>query len=89
MGTNSSPVITSPTATPMRVPERHYSSSETRFARSVQDWAAELGLSYLTVYRAVKSGALPAKRCGRRIIIIHEDVMGWVSKMPPAKADVA
>ena len=55
-----------------------------RFARSIHDWAAELGLSYLTIYRAVKSGALPAKRCGRRIIVMHEDVMGWVSKMPPA-----
>lgn len=89
MGRNSPPVRTSSSISPAQEMERHYSPPETRFARSIHDWAAELGLSYLTIYRSVKSGALPAKRCGRRILILHEDVVAWVNKMPSAKANAA
>ena len=63
--------------------------TEPPVARTMHEVARQTGLSYQTIYRAVKSGSLPARQCGRRILVTHEDLVSWLNKMPAVQASVA
>ena len=52
------------------------------FAHTIEDtaWLAKCGRT--TIYAAIKSGALKARKIGRRTIILDEDLRGWLASLP-------
>ena len=52
------------------------------FAHSIEDitWLANCGRT--TIYAAIKSGTLKARKIGRRTIILDEDLRGWLASLP-------
>jgi hypothetical protein len=49
-----------------------------KLAHSVADAAYMSGLSRSSLYLAIRSGALPAKKCGRRTLILHESLLAFL-----------
>jgi hypothetical protein len=48
--------------------------------------AAELAsLSRTRIFEAMRAGKLPAKKAGRRTLIVHEDLVRFVQSLPPAR----
>jgi excisionase family DNA binding protein len=43
------------------------------------------GLGRTTIYGALKSGALSARKCGRRTLILADDLDDFLHKLPPAR----
>lgn len=52
---------------------------------TIADVAATSGLSEPTIYRAIKSGDLRAKKVGRRTVILPEWVTQWLDASPDTK----
>jgi excisionase family DNA binding protein len=40
------------------------------------------GLGRTTIYEALRSGRLSARKCGRRTIIRVDDLRSWIDQMP-------
>jgi len=40
------------------------------------------GIGRTTIYHAIKSGALPIRKCGRRTIIETSALNAWLASMP-------
>jgi excisionase family DNA binding protein len=57
-----------------------------RIAYGIEEAAAMLSMSQRTVYRLVWEGILPAKRSGRRILIMRTDLDAYVGALPTAAA---
>jgi excisionase family DNA binding protein len=51
-------------------------------AHSVEDTAVHVKCGRTTIYAAIKSGALKARKIGRRTIILDEDLRGWLASLP-------
>ncbi len=51
-------------------------------AHSVEEAAACANCGRTTVYAAIKSRALAARKIGRRTIILDEDLRGWLASLP-------
>ena len=50
------------------------------------DQAAErLTLSQRTIRRAIKTGKLPAKKAGSRVLILLRDLIAWFQNLPSAQ----
>ena len=47
---------------------------------SIPDYARQLGVSRITIYNRVKSGAIPAKKIGRNYVILQIQTTGELSK---------
>ena len=43
------------------------------------------GLGRTTLYAAMKSGALPARKCGRRTLILAADLETFLGNLPSAR----
>ena len=48
--------------------------------------AVATDLSEKTVQRAIRSGALRAKKIGRGVRILHPDLVEWLKELPDATA---
>ena len=51
-------------------------------AHSVEEAATRANCGRTTVYAAIKSGALKARKIGRRTIILEEDLRRWLVSLP-------
>lgn len=51
-------------------------------AHSVEEAATRANCGRTTVYAAIKSRALAARKIGRRTIILEEDLRGWLVSLP-------
>jgi excisionase family DNA binding protein len=51
-------------------------------AHSVEEAATRVNCGRTTVYAAIKSRALKARKIGRRTIILDEDLRGWLGSLP-------
>lgn len=51
-------------------------------ARSVQGTAIYLGLGVSTVYKLVDQGRLPARREGRKLLILTSDADAYLASLP-------
>jgi hypothetical protein len=40
------------------------------------------GIGRTTLYAAIKSGALLARKCGKRTIILRSDLITWLNSLP-------
>jgi excisionase family DNA binding protein len=53
-------------------------------AFSIRDVCARTGLGRTTVYAAIKSGALKARKCGRRTVVVEDDLSAFLNNLPNA-----
>jgi excisionase family DNA binding protein len=51
-------------------------------AYSVTDAAREAGVGRSTLYKAISSGELPARKLGKRTLILHADLEHWLTDAP-------
>jgi excisionase family DNA binding protein len=51
-------------------------------AHTIDDTAQQTKCGRTTIYAAIKSGALKARKIGRRTIILDEDLHGWLTSLP-------
>jgi excisionase family DNA binding protein len=51
-------------------------------ARSIEDQAKRVGCGRTTIYGAIKSGALTARKIGRRTVVLDEDLRRWLVTLP-------
>ena len=51
-------------------------------AHSVEQAATRANCGRTTLYEEIKSGALAARKIGRRTIILDEDLRAWLAKLP-------
>jgi excisionase family DNA binding protein len=57
-----------------------------RLAVSIVDAARAAGVGRSTIYENINSGALKARKAGRRTLILRSDLEAWLSSFPPVKA---
>jgi excisionase family DNA binding protein len=48
----------------------------------ISEVCAKTGLGRTTLYAAIKSGALRARKCGRRTLILARDLDEWLGTLP-------
>ncbi|MBM3557417.1 MAG: helix-turn-helix domain-containing protein [Alphaproteobacteria bacterium] len=59
------------------------SSTETRaHALSLDEACVRAGLCKASVYKAIKSGRLVARKNGRRTVVLHSDLLAWLNSLP-------
>ncbi len=51
-------------------------------ARSVQSTAVYLGIGISTVYKLVDQGKIPARREGRKLLILTSDADAYLASLP-------
>ncbi len=51
-------------------------------ARSIEDTAKRVGCGRTSIYAAIKSKALQARKIGRRTIVLEEDLRAWLAALP-------
>lgn len=56
-----------------------------RIGYSPAEAATIIGGGRTKLYEAISSGILPARKFGRRTIILHEDLHAYAQKLPPLK----
>lgn len=49
---------------------------------SVPDAVSMTGIGRTTIYSAIKTGALPIRKCGRRTIIETSALNAWLASLP-------
>jgi excisionase family DNA binding protein len=57
-----------------------------RFAYSIEETCAALGIGRGTVFKLIRDGKLPARKLGTRTLIPAEDLERLVANLPDAKA---
>ena len=55
---------------------------ERPIAVTIPDAVRASGRSRSALYEALKSGALPAKKAGRRTLILYEDLQSYLASLP-------
>ena len=60
--------------------------NSTPLSISVRDAAALTSLSEFEVRKAINSGALPARKVGRRLVILTEDLRRWLDALELARS---
>jgi excisionase family DNA binding protein len=43
------------------------------------------GTGHDVIYEAIREGKLPARKLGRRTIIMRDDLQRWLTSLPPLK----
>jgi hypothetical protein len=62
--------------TPTKIPH------DTPLAHSVEGASRRATCGRTSLYAAIKSGRLKARKIGRRTIILDEDLRGWLASLP-------
>ena len=57
----------------------------TPFAMSVQAACEWSGLSRATLYRLIKDGRLPIRKCGARTLVLTDELAACIRAMPAAR----
>jgi excisionase family DNA binding protein len=52
------------------------------FAYSIAEVCAVARAGRTSVYEAIKSGELVARKRGRRTVVLHDDLLRWLNKLP-------
>jgi excisionase family DNA binding protein len=60
----------------------HDLKTEAALALSIADVCARIGVGRTSVYAFIKSGALVARKCGRRTIILTDDLSDFLNQLP-------
>ena len=55
-------------------------------ALSIVEACARSGVGRTTIYEMIKTGRLPARKCGRRTLILLEDLQRCLEALPPVEA---
>jgi excisionase family DNA binding protein len=55
-------------------------------AMSIPEACQRTGFGRTTIYAAIKSGALVARKCGRRTVILSNELSAFVTGLPHANA---
>ena len=58
-----------------------------RLSYSISTAAEETGLHRHTISKAVRLKKLQARRLGRRVVILHEDLVDWLRGLPSYRED--
>lgn len=53
-----------------------------RIAHSVDETVQISGTSRTSVYEAIRSGELKAKKLGRRTLVLDDDLRAWLASLP-------
>lgn len=54
-------------------------------AYTIKDASRVVGVGRTKLYEAIGSGQLPARKLGRRTLIMAADLEDWLAQLPPAK----
>jgi excisionase family DNA binding protein len=57
-------------------------------AINITEAARRAGVSRSSIYQAIGRGELLIRKCGRRSLILVDDLKTWVSSLPAAKPGV-
>ncbi|MGY3501684.1 helix-turn-helix domain-containing protein [Bradyrhizobium sp. USDA 4471] len=60
-----------------------------RFALSPEETSAITGIGLTSVREAISGGALKAKKHGRRVIVLPEEIKAWLQSLPDVGANEA
>jgi len=52
----------------------------------ISDVCGRTGLGRTTVYAAIKSGTLTARKCGRRTVVLAGDLEAWLATLPTVRS---
>jgi excisionase family DNA binding protein len=55
-------------------------------ALSIIEAARRAGIGRSSIYEAIGRGELPTRKCGRRTLILADDLKSWVTGLPEGKA---
>jgi len=55
-------------------------------ALGIVDAARAAGVGRSTIYENINSGALKARKAGRRTLILREDLQAWLASFPPLRS---
>jgi Helix-turn-helix domain len=58
------------------------SVNDTNRAFGIADICARTGLGRTLIYLAIQSGALKARKCGRRTVVLADDFQAWLAHLP-------
>ncbi len=53
-------------------------------AYSIPEVCEETGLGRSTIYEEIREGRLRARKCGRRTIVLPDDLTAWLNSLPQA-----
>jgi excisionase family DNA binding protein len=56
-----------------------------RFALTIAEAKLAAGVGRSTLYEAISTGRLPARKLGRRTLILADDLRAWLERLPPVK----
>jgi excisionase family DNA binding protein len=60
----------------------HHASRPPVFAFTIREAAEVAKISRSTLYKYIRSGALPAKKCGARTLILFDDLIAFLRNLP-------
>ena len=60
-----------------------------KIALTVAEAARASGLSRSLLYVAIGSGALRARKCGRRTLVLARDLSAWIERLPAIQVKAA
>ncbi len=58
------------------------SASEPREGLSILEASSLAGIGRTKIYQAIRDGSLPARKCGRRTIVLRTDVFRFLAALP-------
>jgi excisionase family DNA binding protein len=64
-------------------------NAHNKIAFTINEAARVSGLSRSLLYIAIGSGALRAKKCGRRTLVLAPDLSAWIERLPAFEVNAA
>jgi excisionase family DNA binding protein len=54
---------------------------------SISEACAFAGIGRTKIYQAIADGSLKARKCGKRTLILRNDLQGFLANLPTVQAD--